>query len=289
MTDQQVTELEIAYAGDAYANNEIDAKMLGDALSSLSNLIDNAEKNIHGETATTRVSIKAIQEGSFTVLVSVLGSLSTLQLLGLSVATGASAGSLVGVVEWLRGRKPHEVVIDEANNRATFVVDNERFECSNDVQKLVTNSTIRNEMSKLVHTPLQTEKNSSFRVKNSSGEEIVSISQEQSVSFKKVNNTVVQHTHEDSLTLNVKFSKLSFTSDTDWRMVLPDGEDVKVKMADAGFLERVNLNEASFSKDDLFVVNVTKRVKETNGVLGNPAYIITQVVRHRAAAERRIV
>ncbi|WP_284709456.1 hypothetical protein [Escherichia coli] len=42
MTNQQVTELEIAYGGEAYANNEIDAKTLGDALSSLSNLIDNA-------------------------------------------------------------------------------------------------------------------------------------------------------------------------------------------------------------------------------------------------------
>ncbi|EEW1841872.1 TPA: hypothetical protein NY293_005209 [Escherichia coli] len=289
MTNQQVTELEIAYGGEAYANNEIDAKTLGDALSSLSNLIDNAEKIIHGETASAHVSIKAIQEGSFTVLVSVLGSLSTLQLLGLSAAAGAGAGSLVGVVEWLRGRKPHEVVIDEANNRATFVVDNERFECSNDVQKLVTNPVIRNEMSKLVHNPLQTEKSALFKVKSSSGDEVVTISQEQSVSFKKVNHTVVQHTHEEALTLNVKFSKLSFTSETDWRMVLPDGDDVKVKMADAGFLERVNLNKTSFSKDDLFVVNVTKTVKETNGVFGAPAYTITQVVRHRAAAERRIV
>lgn len=289
MTAQQLTELEIAYGGEAYSNNEIDAKTLGEALTSLSGLIENAEKILHGEAADPQVNIKAIQEGSFTLLVSVLGSLSTLQLLGFSAAAGAGAGSLMGVLEWLRGRKPQEVIIDEANNRATLVVDDERFDCSNDLQKLVTSPIIRNEVSKLVYQPLQTESQSVFRIKNAENVEVVTIQQQESEAFKPVRHTVEQRTHEEPLTINVKFSKLSFTSNAGWKMVLPDGDEVAVKMEDAAFLERVNNNQASFSKDDLFVVNVTKIVKETNGNFGNPTYTITQVVRHRAADERRIL
>lgn len=289
MTAQQVTEIEIAYAGEAYANNEIDAKTLGEALTSLSGLIEHAEKILHGEAAESQVSIKAIQEGSFTLFVSVLGSLSTLQLLGFSAAAGAGLGSLMGVLEWLQGRKPQEVIVDEANNRATLVVDGERIDCSNDLQKLVTSPIIRNEISKLVYQPLQTDRSSVFKIKNSESAEVVTIPQHAAEAFKPVRHTVEQRVHEDVQTINVKFSKLSFTSNSGWKMVLPDGEEVAVKMEDAAFLERVNNNQATFSKDDLFVVNVTKIVKETNGNFGNPTYTITQVVRHRAADDRRIL
>ncbi|MFG0494892.1 hypothetical protein [Raoultella sp. zjy_5] len=289
MTAQQVTELEIAYGGEAYSDNEIDAKTLGEALTSLSGLIENAEKILHGEAAEPQVNIKAIQEGSFTLFVTVLGSLSTLQLLGFSAAAGAGAGSLMGVLEWLRGRKPQEIIIDAANNRATLVVDDERINCSNDIQKLVTSPIIRNEISKLIYQPLQTESESVFRIKNADSVEVLTIQQHESVAFKPVRHTVEQRIHEEALTINVKFSKLSFTSNSGWKMVLPDGDEVAVKMEDAAFLERVNNNQASFSKDDLFVVNVTKIVKETNGNFGNPTYTITQVVRHRAADDRRIL
>lgn len=289
MTAQQVTELEIAYGGEAYSDNEIDAKTLGEALTSLSGLIENAEKILHGEAADPQVNIKAIQEGSFTLLVSVLGSLSTLQMLGFTVGAAAGAGSLMGVLEWLRGRKPQEVIIDEANNRATLIVDDERLDCSNDLQKLVTSPIIRSEVSKLVYQPLQTESQSVFRIKNAENVEVLTIQNHESHAFKPMRFTVEQRIHEDPLTMNVKFSKLSFTSNTGWKMVLPDGDEVAVKMEDAAFLERVNNNQASFSKDDLFVVNVTKIVKETNGNFGNPTYTITQVVRHRAADDRRIL
>jgi hypothetical protein len=58
-----VTEIEIAYGGEAYADNQIDAKTLGEALTSLSTLIEHAEKIINGETAEPKVNIKATKEG----------------------------------------------------------------------------------------------------------------------------------------------------------------------------------------------------------------------------------
>lgn len=288
MTQQHLTELEIAYGGEAYETNEIDAKTLGEALTSLNDLIENAEKILHGEGADPKVSIKATQEGSFTILVSVLGSLSTLKLLGLSLGAGTAAGSLIGVIDWLRGRKPQEIIIDEQNNKATLIVDNERIECSNDVQKLVTSPIIRKELSKLVYQPLQTERPSTFKVKRDDREVLV-IPQNEAVAFKAQKQTIEQTTHVEQLQINVKFSKLSFTSNTGWKMVLADGDEVAVRMDDTAFMERVNANETTFSKDDLFVVDINKSVKETNGNFGKPTYTITQVVRHRAADERRLV
>ncbi|MET3701513.1 hypothetical protein [Citrobacter sp. UYEF32] len=288
MTAQQLTDFEISYGGDAYADNEIDAQTLGAALTALGGLIENAEKIIHGEASAPKVNIKATQEGSFVLLVSVLGSLSTLQLIGFAGATGAGVGTALGVIEWLRGRKPQEVLIDESNNTARLVVDDESIECPINVQKLVTSPVIRNEISRLVYDPLQTDGSSSFKIKNAD-REVVLIPKDDSEAFKPVKFTLEQITHVEELEINVKFSKLSFTSNAGWRMILPNGEDVSVKMSDEAFLERVNQNTLSFSKDDLFVVSVTKSVKETNGNFGNPTYTITRVVRHRAADERRII
>ncbi|HAN2619404.1 TPA: hypothetical protein IE516_003934 [Escherichia coli] len=46
LENMPITEIEIAYGGEAYADNQIDAKTLGEALTSLSALIEHAEKII---------------------------------------------------------------------------------------------------------------------------------------------------------------------------------------------------------------------------------------------------
>jgi hypothetical protein len=285
---QQITELELAYGGDAYADNEIDAKTLGRALVSLDELIENAEKILHGEGSDPKITIKATPKGSFTVLISVLGSLSTLQVLGLSAGAGAAVGSVIGVIDWLRGRKPTDVIIDERNGTSKIIVDGEEIVCSRDVQKLVINPVIRKEISQLIYNPLQTEAASVLKIK-SGNRSVVTIKQSDSEAFKAPKHTVEQQTHVENLQLNIKFTKLSYKKVTGWMMELPDGEEVTVRMEDEAFLERVKTNSTAFRQDDLFVVDITKTTKESNGKKSNPAYTITKVVRHRAAQERKLV
>lgn len=287
MTTQQVTEIAIAYGGEAYEDNEIDAKILGEALTSLSSLIENAEKILHGEQADPRVNIRATREGSFTLLVSVLGDASTLQLLGLTAAT-AGAGSLMGILDWLRGRKPDEIVINAQNNTATLVVDDERLDCTREIEKLVTSPIIRKEIDRLVYRPLLTERPSHFRVESST-REVIRIQQASAEIYKAPRRLTNEQRHEEEEQINVKFTKLSFNSPNGWKMVLPNNDEVGVKMADEAFLARVNANQATFTKDDLFVVNVKKTTQETSGLLGTPKYTILRVVRHRAAENRRQV
>ena len=156
LENMPITEIEIAYGGEAYADNQIDAKTLGEALTSLSALIEHAEKIINGETAEPKVNIKATKEGSFTLLVAVMGSIKTINALGLVAGGGVAAGGVLGIIEWLKGRKISSIVVDEQKDTAEIEVDGEKVKCSNDIQKLITSPIIRKELDKLI-TDLQKE------------------------------------------------------------------------------------------------------------------------------------
>ncbi|WP_430969619.1 hypothetical protein [Serratia nevei] len=283
-----VTEIEIAYGGEAYKDNEIDAKTLGEALTSLNDLIEHAEKILNGEDSETKVNIRATKEGSFTLLVAVMGSVKTLNALGLAVGAGVAGGSVLGILEWLKGRKIGTVTIDQQADTATIEVDDEVIECSNDVQKLITSPLIRKEIDKIIYKPLQTDKPSTFAIKEAN-QPIVKLDKEDVSSFKSVKTTFVEKTHIEKREVNVNFSNVNFLSTNGWKMILPGGDEVSTSMKDEAFLERVNLNQAAFCKDDLFVVELTETVKETNGQLSKPRYSVVKVLRHRAAAERKLV
>lgn len=288
MPKENVTELKIAYGGKAYEDNEIDAKTLGEALTSLGSLIEHAEKIINGESSEVQVTVRATKEGSFELLVAVIGGIKTLQALGLVAGAGAVTGSLLGIIEWLKGRKINEITIDKAKGTSTIEVNGESVTCSTEIQKLVTSPVIRKEIDKLVYRPLLTDQESTFKVQEGR-KNIIKVTKAEVETFKAPRSTTEQKSHIETFTKNVNFSRVNFNSASGWKMILPDVGEVTTSMNDKAFLERVSANEAIFSKDDLFVVEYTETVKENNGVLSGPKYSIERVVRHRAAAGRKQV
>ncbi|POE17095.1 hypothetical protein BV923_22945 [Pectobacterium odoriferum] len=286
--DLPVTEIEIAYGGEAYEHNEIDAKTLGEALTSLNDLIEHAEKILNGEGAETKVNIRATKEGSFTLLIAVIGSIKTINALGLAIGAGAVSGGVLGVLEWLKGRKISSITIDQHTDKAIIEVDGEQIECSNDVQKLITSPLIRREIDKIVYKPLQTKKPSTFAIKENN-RKVVKLEQNEAGSFKATKATFIEKTHVQKREANVTFSNINFLSTTGWKMILPGGDEVSTTMKDEAFLERVNLNQAAFCKDDMFSVELTETVKETNGQMSKPRYSVIKVLRHRAASDRKLV
>jgi hypothetical protein len=288
MSKEKVTELKIAYGGKAYEDSEIDAKTLGEALTSLGALIEHAEKIINGEDSEVQVTVRATKEGSFELLVAVLGGLETLKALGFVSGAAVASGSLLGIIEWLKGRKISEVTIDKTKKTSTIEVDGETITCSTEVQRLVTSPIIRKEIDKLVYRPLLTEEESSFKIQNGQ-KNVIKVAKADVSTFKAPKSTTEQKSHVESFTKNVHFSRVNFNSSTGWKMVLPDDVEVTTSMNDKAFLERVSANEAIFSKDDLFVVEYSETVKENNGVLGSPKYTVEKVVRHRAAEGRKQV
>ncbi|WP_029685957.1 hypothetical protein [Tatumella saanichensis] len=288
MSKDKVTELKIAYGGKAYEGNEIDAKTLGEALTSLGSLIEHAEKIINGEDSEVQVTVRATKEGSFELLVAVMGGIKTLEALGLVAGGGAATGSLLAIIEWLKGRKIHEITIDKSKGTSTIEVDGESVTCSTEVQKLVTSPIIRKEVDKLVYRPLLTDQESTFKVNNGK-KNVIKVSQSEVETFKAPRSTTEQKNHVETFTKNVNFSRVNFNSANGWKMILPEVGEVTTYMNDKAFFEIVSANEAIFSKDDLFVVEYSETVKETNGVLSGPKYSIEKVVRHRAAADRKQV
>lgn len=288
MPQAKVTELKIAYGGKAYEDSEIDAKTLGEALMSLGALIEHAEKIINGEDSEVQVTVRATKEGSFELLVAVLGGLETLKALGFVAGAGAAGGSLLGMIEWLKGRKISEVTIDKTKNTSTIEVDGETITCPSKVQRLLTSPVIRKEIDKLVYRPLMTEEDSTFKIQDGK-KNVIKVDKNDVGTFKAPRSTTEQKIHVESFTKDVHFSRVNFNSSTGWKMVLPDSEEVTASMNDEAFLERVSANEAIFSKDDLFVVEYSETVKENNGVLSSPKYTVEKVIRHRAAAGRKQV
>ena len=217
-----------------------------------------------------------------------MGSIKTINALGLVAAAGAASGGVLGIIEWLKGRKISSIVVDEQKETAEIEVDGEKIECSNDIQKLITSPIIRKELDKLIYKPLQTDKPSTFAV-SQRDHNVVKVTQIEASSFKVAKSTFVEKTHVTTREANVHFANVRFKQGKSWDIILPNGDEVSASMKDEAFLERVEHNQAAFCKDDLFVVELTETTKETNGELSKPRYSITKVIRHRAAADRKLL
>ena len=288
MTNQ--TEFSIVYGGDAYSDNQIDARTLGNALSSLASLIEHSDKLLNGENATPKLTIKAHKEGSFEVICEAIGiSVNTLQALGLATGSATAIASIWSAIEMLKGKVIAEIIVDKQKGTSKLIVDDEVIECTEDVKKLVTSPIIRQEIDKLVYQPLQTNNSSTFNLKTSDQTIRTEVTKNNVINFKKKSTPVLKTIEYDDEELNVNFAKVNFSSVRGWSIILPDNTHLSVAMNDESFLERVNKNETRFSKDDLFVVSLrTETVKEDDKIV-NTSYSIERVLRHRAAQENKII
>lgn len=288
MTNQ--TEFSIVYGGDAYSDNQIDARTLGNALSSLASLIEHSDKLLNGEKASPKLTVKANKEGSFEVICEAIGiSLNTLEALGLTTGAATAIGSIWAALDIIKGKKIAEINTNKQSGISKLTVGNKDIECTEDVKKLLTSQVIRKEIDLLVYTPLQTEKSSVFKLKSNDQEILTEVEKDSAKSFKRKNVLVQKDIETEVREVNVHFAKVNFSSVRGWSIILPDGEHTTVTMNDENFLEQVNTNQTRFSKDDLFVVSLRTETVTEEDVITKTTYSIDKVIRHRAAEERRLI
>lgn len=295
-----ITDFELKYNGEEPGGpkeHQIDARILGNAITSLCDIIEQSDKILNGEASTVQVNVKAHQEGSFEVVVSVAqaaSNINVLDVLGISkeaaaVAAGAGIGTVLGALQWLRGRKLAEVSVNEKTGTAKLVTkDNDEIECPETVHKVLSSKTVRNGFDELIYKPLASEGISSFSVEKND-HPVVTIDENEKKSFKSTRSLQKEERLIEVLTANVHISCVNFLAKSGWKMILPNGDEVAAVMNDQSFIERINLNKATFSKDDLFVVEYTQSQLVTGEKLGRPRYEIERVIRHRAAGDRKIV
>ncbi|HCT5877603.1 hypothetical protein ABM001_16925 [Morganella morganii] len=276
-------------------NHQIDARLLGTSMVSLCDLIEQSNKIINGEASDIQVDVRAHKEGSFELLLSVAqgaSSVDVLDVIGITkaVVTGASIGTLFGVLKWLKGRKIADSEYDAETDTYTLVTkDNEKIECTEAVKKLVSSDIVMKGVNDIVYAPLSDDEISSVTFLQD-GTPLETIEKDDKKVFQLSRSPIKSEKESETHTSEVHITNVNFTKKTGWKMMFHDGEEVPISMNDAAFIERINLNKASFSKDDLFQVKYTKTQTKTDGALvGNPRYSIEQVIRHRAAGERKIV
>ncbi|OWO87203.1 hypothetical protein B5C26_00020 [Photorhabdus luminescens] len=288
----------IKYDGDTEngpLNHQIDARLLGTSMVSLCDLIEQSNKIINGESSEIHIDVRAHKEGSFELLLSIaqdMSNVDVLDVIGLTktAATGATIGSLFGVIKWLKGRKVADSEYDADTDTYSLITkDNEKIECTETVKKLISSDIVMRGVNDIVYAPLTDDEISSVTfIKDDLPLEIIEKT-EKNV-FQLSRSPIKSEKDSETHTSEVHITSVNFTKKTGWKMMLHNGEEVSISMNDAAFIERINLNKASFSKDDLFQVKYTKTQTKTDGVLvGNPRYSIEQVMRHRAANDRKIV
>jgi hypothetical protein len=284
MTNQ--TEFSIVYGGDAYSDNQIDARTLGNTLTSLVNLLEHSNDILNEKKQIAEISVKAHKEGSFEILLEATGlSINTLKALGIVVSASTTVWT---VLEALKGKMIAHAEFDKQSGNTKLFVENDVVECPEDVAKLITDHIVRKEIDQLVYQPLmQKNKEAIFKI-NSGSSNILEINQQKAISYKKT-LPIMKVEDVDDEEVNIYFSKVNFYSKNGWSIILPDNKQVSALMNDESFVELINKNEASFSKDDLFVVILRTKTTKENNVVTKVSYSIQRVLRHRAAKERKIL
>lgn len=147
MADMTATaEFSIKYDGPALASHQMDVRELAPALLALSTLLEEANRVVYPESPPVRVNVRgSFQSGSFKIDLSVLQTVRE-QLVaiftgpdataaanlfgiigGIGLVGGAAAGGLIGLIKFLKGRKPTSIRFE--NDQAIFeIIVEERTE-----------------------------------------------------------------------------------------------------------------------------------------------------------------
>jgi len=292
----------IKYDGPALASHEMDVRELAPALLALSSLLEQSNSALHGDKPEVRVNVKGnFHSGSFkvdlsaaltmkeqivsllagsdaTAMANLFGILSGLGLLG--------GGGLLGLLLWLRGRKPSK--IDYDGEKAVFTVQEgeivETTEVDLAVGKLYASRSIRQSLAKVVK-PLSRDGIDYFASCRDGKTEVV-ITKDQAPAFLDAYDDaeVISDTVTDGTVLQIESA--SFKDGNKWRFT--DGTtSFYAELADEDFVARIEIGQERFGKGDVLVV-VLRRIQSVADTGLKAEYRIEKVKEHRAPLQSRL-
>ncbi|PMG31891.1 hypothetical protein BCU94_06875 [Shewanella sp. 10N.286.52.C2] len=284
--------LTFSFDGSEHEDHHINLATYIESLEGLVDLVTQANKIVNGESSEVEMEVVAEQPGSFETVVNFVqsGGVDVLSQIGL-MGGAAAAGSLFGVLDWLKGRPMQEINIKtdgtgEAKQKiATINVEGDTLDCSEITAKLLKNPKIRLGIDKLVHTPLSSDGTSKVTVKN--GDDItLQIENENANIYKKPESLMVVETVTDDVEGNVNFTKINFNGAAGWEMQYGPLGRFAIRMEDIDFLAKINESDENgkfvdISSTDLFSVDMTRTEEEVNGRKRKAKYVVTKVKRHR--------
>lgn len=286
----------IKYDGPALVSHQMDVRELAPALIALSELLEHASKTAFPDAPEVRVNVRGnFKGGSFGVdlsavqtvaqqMVSLFSgpeSTAAANLFGILSGLGmvGSASGVIGVIKWLRGRKPSAIRID--GDKTVFEIrtaeEIETFSVDLVAGKLYQSRIVRQALARVVK-PLEREGVDIFAC-GQGGETTAVVTKDELASFDVAasGSEVLSDTLSERVLLQIESAV--FKDDNKWRFT--DGATpFYAEIKDPAFLARVNSGDERFGKNDVLVVDL-RRVQTLNDNGLKLEYVVERVLDHK--------
>ena len=285
----------IKYDGPALASHQMDVRELAPALIALSALLEEANRALFPDSAEVRVNVNgSFRGGSFGVDFVALQSIKD-QIVSIFAGPGATAaanlfailsgigilgaGGLIGVVKWLRGRKPSSIrfVGDKTIFELKLEETTETFEVDLTTGKLYQSRIVRQSLARVIK-PLETDGIDVFAC-GQEGETQAVVTKEEAEFFAVAASGVDVVSDATSEGVLLQIESAVFKDGNKWRF--NDGStSFFAEIADSEFRARIESGDERFGKGDVLVVDLRRIQSITDSGLKSE-YIIDRVREHK--------
>jgi hypothetical protein len=292
-------QFELVYGGSAFNNNEMDIRELVPALMSISDLLEEANEVINGNTSKVSVNVAGrFKSGSFGIDLSVhqdiiqdilkifssdqmAGAVNILQLLGFLGLSNIYG--LIQLIKKLNNKKIQKVIELDNNQIEIQISPIESYKTDSRVIKLYRNSRIRSSLERVITEPLQRDGVEYVKFVDIKNQKEIIISKEDKDLFftPKLEDEILG---ENESTAYVQVVAISFKGGNMWRFSR-SGVEFFALIQDQEFIKKIDNHEIQFGKDDIMHVRLNAKDYLTERGL-RTEYKIIEVIEFRPAARQ---
>jgi hypothetical protein len=291
----------LVYDGPGLEHHQMDVRDLAPALLAVGDLVERANDMFNGDRSKVSVKVHAsFKTGCFGIdletaqalwsrVQDMLASQHVVNLTTLCGLLGISAfGTLRGaiqVISWIRGRAITKVEPLE-NGVVRLYIDSDHIDVEEQVLQLVRDYKIRKALEGMIADPLAKEGIESVSVMPKRGDKPVMHIERGESAYFKAPSPEDEVLDSDEYDTNLQVINVAFQDGHKWRFTEGGGGNAfYADVLDFKFLERVQLNQEHFAKDDIIKARVRREQKMTAQGL-RAEYSILQILDHRSASPK---
>ncbi|MGX9362216.1 hypothetical protein [Pantoea ananatis] len=257
-------ELVIKYDGPALLEHRIDLDVLAESLQGLNSLLQEVNLVVNGTSEEFSVDVMPFQEGSFEYVIDVIQNpvehLNILAVIGLTGTAVAAAGrTLLDILNQIEGRQIRRMILTPEGDCRIILDDGEEMIAPSYFRFLLSSTSIRKSLSKLIYKPLQKAGYTSFEIQNKTGRSLITIDESEKDNFR-YKSLPVEKILVERVNREVPITFLTVHSDKGWSWRIDfNGEAVLASIEDVDFLERVRTGREPGIFSNAYIVDLIIR------------------------------
>jgi hypothetical protein len=269
----------VYYDGPAHKKNDMDIRAVALRLSGLGDLLYETHALVNGNTPIDVKVQAGFVKGSFGFEVHVIQELianskDILPLIGLGGTVAAA--TLLEVIQLLKGRSIDKVITEDGKSQ--LLIDEEKIECSEDIEKVLSSPTVRKAVDSMVHQAMLQEGTDIFCIKDdkNDAEPIISINKTESTAYKAPRKLFRDKETSKETEAQVTFLTAHADKKTNWR-ITHLGEEYSATIKDDQFMNRLTENNVPNLLGQKFTVQLEVITKEKAGSEPTKRYVIKKI------------